>query len=51
MSTDSYSQYKTYDDQPDYFEDKEKADEKWEEWLANRIKEILTTQIELIRKW
>ena len=38
MSTDNYSGYKTYD-QPSYFKDKEKADEKWEEWLANRIKE------------
>ena len=39
MSTDNYSNYKTYDDQPDYFADKAEAQEKWEEWWLNKIKE------------
>ena len=38
MSTDSYSQYKIYEN-PDYFADKEEAEEKWEEWWLDRIKD------------
>ena len=39
MSTDNYSNYKTYDDQPDYFADKAEAQEKWEEWWLDWIQD------------
>ena len=48
MSTDSYSQYRTYED-PDYFKDRYEAAEKMEEWWLNRIRGILEEQIELTR--
>jgi len=48
MSTNSYSQYKTYD-QPDYFADKAEAQEKWEEWWLDWIRGIMEEQIELTR--
>ena len=43
MSTDSYSQYKIYEN-PDYFADKEEAEEKWEEWWLDWIRGIMEEQ-------
>ena len=48
MDTNNYQNYPQYEN-PDHFKDKEEADEKWEEWLANRIRGILEEQIELTR--
>ena len=36
MSTNNYQNYPQYEN-PDYFKDKEEADEKWEEWWLDRL--------------
>ena len=38
MDTNNYQNYPQYED-PDYFADKAEAQERWEEWWLNRIKE------------